>query len=73
MRAVKITTTEANDLPKIPHQIKIVDVETGIEIVPMSCNIQIRRDEFVTAIIEIPVAEIDLIALVTKWKLEEKA
>ena len=73
MRAIRIRTKKteiASNLPKIHSQIEIVDVESGIEIKPMACDIQIRRDDFITAEIVISVADIDLIAMVTKWKLE---
>ena len=75
MRAVRIVTKKfaSGAVPQIGTNVKIVDAETGVEINAISCDIQIRRDDFITAVIEIPVEDIDLIAMVTKWKLEGKA
>lgn len=66
VRSVRIRTEKAT----LPYQIVVEDIETGIKIIPLSMDIKIRRDDIVTAVIEIPVSDIDMTATIVKWKLE---
>ena len=52
--------SEQGHLPKLLHQVKFIDEETGLEITPMEATIHMPNDDFVWVTMKLPVSNLEL-------------